>query len=91
MIRIMDYGISANDTCFTVGKVKTSTNKNTGETSEVISSPAYTTTIKGAFEIIRKKLLQETVQSLDCDLAEAIKVIKEKEEEFYSLLSKIKW
>lgn len=91
MIRVMDYGIEAGDNCFQVGKITTSTDKKTGERRDTLSSPAYVTTIRGAFEIIRKKLLLQQVKTLDCGLDEAVHVLKQTEEQFYQLLEKIKW
>lgn len=91
MIHIMDYGISASDNCFLVGSVIMRKDKVTGEERETISNPAYATSLKGAFEIIRKKILLEAVRNLDCDLESAVKVIQQKEDEFQVLLNKIKW
>lgn len=91
MIHIMNYGIAANDSCFTVGKVTKVVDKKTGEETETISNPAYSTTFRGAVEIIRRKLLLETVRSQDGELAEAIEAVKATEHKFYSLLEKIKF
>lgn len=91
MIHIMNYGIAANDSCFTVGKVTKVVDKKTGEEKETISNAAYCSTIRSAFEIVRRHIIREAVKECDCNLEEAVKIISEKEQEFYTLLNKIRW
>ena len=91
MIKVMGYGITASDACYLVGKVTKSRDKTTGEEKETISNPAYATNFKGALEIVRKKLLLECVRNQDGELVEAIESVKATENQFYSLLEKIKF
>ena len=91
MIKVMGYGIAASDSCYLVGKVTKSKDKTTGEEKETISNPAYATNFKGALEIVRRKILLEKVRDLDCDLDKAIEAVKATENQFNSLLEKIKF
>ena len=91
MIKVMGYGVTASDACYLVGKVTKSRDKTTGEEKETISNPAYATNFKGALEIVRRKILLEKVRDLDCDLDKAIEAVKATENQFYSLLEKIKF
>lgn len=90
MIRVIGkYGVEVGDKCFTIGKVSKQTNKNTGETSEVLTNPGYYTSLAGSLEGIRKRMQLEALKDLDGTLEAAVEAVKAVDARFEALIGKI--
>lgn len=84
MLKIKDWAVDADNTCYIVGKLKTRTNK-AGEEEEVISSPKYFGTLAGSLSYILNAEKRSIVAEEDLSLGELISKLNRADEEFREL------
>lgn len=91
MVRVIDnYVIDVSDNCYQVGKLATTTNKKTGETTEYIAAPKYVSTFDAALKCIRKSMRMERLKDFDGTLTDAINLIIGIDQNFEDSLGQIK-
>ena len=91
MIRINDWGIDADNRCYTIGKTKTRITKK-GDVEEYLADAKYFSSLTGALNGIVEAERKNIVHSQDVTLQEAIEMIRESDERmqelFWSVLKK---
>lgn len=70
------YYIDADSKCYWFGKLSKTVNKKTGETVTSVTGEGYYTTFGGALQGVVRRLRMEAIAKADCDLEEALEVIK---------------
>ena len=88
MIRIKDWGIDADNRCYTIGKPKTRVNKN-GDVEEYMADTKYYPSLPAALNGIREAERRELVHSQSMTLEEAVKRIREFDERMTELFEKV--
>ena len=87
MIKIGNFGITADSHGYTVGKVSTIKDKKTGEESEVITSAKYYPNLQGCLRCIRKQMHFEAIKGFEGDMNAAIQLLNATDERFEALIA----
>ena len=86
MIRIGKFGITADTTGYTVGRIAQRKNKNTGEETDVLVNAKYYSGLPGCLRYIRKQMHLEAIAEYDGDLSGAIDRLNDTDRVFDSLV-----
>ena len=87
MIKIREFGITADSHGYTVGKLSVYKDKKTGDETEILTASRYFGNLQGCLRYIRKQMHLEAMKLFDGTIGDAIDMLDEIDEKFERLIA----